>query len=77
MKISPIQLTSSLYFFTITMIDLPAESGQFTTSCGIVAAFHCVGVEKERSLRVNFNKTNQPILTIEGKEQRQVDDCMF
>lgn len=36
--------------------------------CVIVAAFHFAAVEAGRSLRVHFNKTNQPILTIEGKE---------
>ena len=59
------------------MTDPAAESEQFTASCVAVTAFHFVGVETGRSLRVNFNKTNQPILTIEGKEQGQVDDCMF
>lgn len=59
------------------MTGLPAKSEQFTTSCVTVAAFHFAGVEAGRSLRVNFNKTNQPILTIEGKEQGQVDDCVF
>lgn len=59
------------------MTGLAVESEVFTTSCVIVAAFHFVAVEAGISLRVNFNKTNQPILTIEGKEQGQVDDCMF
>lgn len=58
------------------MRDLPVESEQFTSRV-IVTAFHFVAVEAGRNLRVNFNKTNQPILTIEGKEQGQVDDCMF
>ena len=56
------------------MTDPAAESEQFTTSCVTVTAFHFVGVETGRSLRVNFNKTNQPILTIEGKEQGLGDD---
>lgn len=59
------------------MTDLPAESELFTTSCVIVAAFHFVAVKAGRSLRVHFNKTNQPILTIERKEQGQVDNSMF
>lgn len=59
------------------MTDLSVESELFTTSCVIVAAFHFVAVEARSSQRVNINKTNQPILTIEGKEQGQVDDCMF
>lgn len=57
------------------MTDPAAESEQFT-SCVTVTAFHVVGVETGRSLS-NFNKTNQPILTIEGKEQGQVDDCVL
>lgn len=43
----------------------------------LLAAFHLVAVEAGRGWRVNFNKTNQLILTMEGKERGQVDDCMF
>lgn len=77
LKISPRQLTCSLQLFTINTTGLPAESEQFTTSCVIVAASHFAAVEAGRILSAHFNKINQLILTIEGKEQGQVDDCMF